>query len=772
MGIGSASAIFTVVDRVLFRRLPYPAPQQLVTLGYQARGFDFLEAVQPIELAAYRERATSVASFAALRRATVNLVDRGEPAGVNIGYVPADYLGNFGAIPLLGRTFVAGEDQPGADRVLVLTYKYWKERFGGDPGMIGRDVLVGNASCRIVGVLAADFTAPRMHYAQAYCPLVLTVNPAQPFGMDFAWVIARLRPGVSLQRAQAELGTIKVVVSGRFARVFAERVPQLRPLAEPAGKETSMSNWMMLAAVGLLYAIGCANAANLTLARLCARRKELCVRLAMGCGRARLLRLVMAEMLLLTLTAGAGGLLVARWALPALQWLIRSGGGEGMSLNIDGRVLVFTAAVGVLTCMVVCVPAAWQIARSSVVLGLKDGAQTVGESRGLGRVRSGLVVFEAALAVVLLIGTGLMLRTAQRLRQFDRGFDPTHKASLLLTLPPGVYSSVGAQREFLLQVDRKLHDVPGVQAVSMATVVPLSNASTSVNITRNDGSECMVGWNAVMPEYRAMLGLPMVKGRWFDGARPTDAPVVVINETMARQFFGDANPIGRPFTLDPNDKGAVAWQVVGVVRDLHTYPRQAPEPEFYVPFWQMPRGAQDSQMLLLRLGKPIDAAMNDAVRRAIYSVNPIIATLPLRPLSDAINEQMSLERDTLTVLKTLSGLALVLAVMGLFAVMVYGVAQRMGEFGVRMALGALPSDLFRLVLMRGTVLMLSGVAIGCGAGWAATKLIGAVLFQTSPLDPMVYGAVALILLAAGLLGCLLPATRAMRADVARLLRAE
>ncbi len=282
----------------------------------------------------------------------------------------------------------------------------------------------------------------------------------------------------------------------------------------------------------------------------------------------------------------------------------------------------------------------------------------------------------------------------------------------------------------------------------------------------------MVSWNAVMPEYRAMLGLPMVKGRWFDGARPTDAPAMVINETMARQFFGGADPIGRPFKFNPNDKAAAAWQIVGVARDIHTQPREAPRPEFYFPFWQMPTWIQDSQMLLLRLGKPIDAATNDGVRRAVYAVNPLIAAMPLRPLSDAVDEQMSLERETLTVLKTLSGLALVLAVMGLFAVMAYGVAQRMGEFGVRIALGAQPRDLFRLVLRRGTRLVLIGVAIGGIAGWASTRLISAVLFQTSPVDPVVYGAVALILVGAALLGCLLPATRSMPADVARLLRAE
>ncbi len=488
LGIGSASAIFTVVDRLLFRALPYPAPEQLVTIGYKERGFGVLDFVYPIELAAYRERSKVVASFAALRTAAVNLVHRGEPGGVTVGYVPTDYFGNFGVIPLLGRTFVAGEDQPGADRVLVLTYKLWKERFGGNPDVIGRDVAVAGGSYRIIGVLAADFAAPPMHYAQAYCPLVLTVNPGQPVGMDFLLVIARLRPGVSVPQAQAELATIKVAASGRFARYFADRELCLRPLALPVGSGTSTSNWMMLAGVGLLYAIACTNAANLALARLYGRRKELCVRLALGCTRAQAIRLMMIETGMLTFAAAAGGLLIARWAFPALLLLVRSGTSDGMPSSVDVRVLVFTAAVGALTGVLVGIPAAWQLARSSVALGLKDGAQTVGENPGLRRVRSGLVVLEAALAVVLLIGTGLMVRTVQRLQTFDRGLDPTHKASLFLTLPRGAYAAVDARREFLLQIDDGLRGVPGVQAVSMATVVPLSNASTSVNLLKSDGS--------------------------------------------------------------------------------------------------------------------------------------------------------------------------------------------------------------------------------------------------------------------------------------------
>lgn len=771
LGIGSASAIFSVVDRVLFRPLPFPAPDQLAVIGYQSKQFDFLEGVEPIELAAYRERAHSFSSFAALRSMTVNMVAQGQPMGVHLGRVPVDYFATFGTLPLLGRTFVPGEDRAGSEHVAVLGHQLWQERFGGDPAVLGREVLLAGESCQIVGVLAPDVQVTLLRRAEIYQPLVLRVDPAQPVGPDYMWVIGRLRPGVTAEQAQAELATFTFDVPARWSGYFSDHLPRLQLLADRQRSGSRDSQWTLLAAVGFLYAIAAANAANLLLARIHGRRRELCVRLALGSSRVQLVRLVVVESLAVTFAAGALGILVARWLFPALPWL----GGSGMqslgSMAVDLRAVAFTMGLSVLTGLLVAVPPVWRITRMDTAAGLKEGGQAVGETRSLRRLRGALVVLEAALAVVLLIGAGLMVRSVQRLQRVDRGIDPTNKAAVYLSIPEGAHEGVDARLNLYLQIEEKLRGVPGVQGVAVATVVPLSNASTMINLKKDDGTEFFASWNAVTPGYRGMIGLPMVKGQWFDDARPGDAPVVVLSETMARELYGDGDPIGRNFSLG-HMRDAPPWRVVGVARDIRENVRQNSPPAFYFPNWQMPQALRGGVMVLLRLAKPVDVGMNDAVRRAIYGIDPIFATMPLRPLSENVEAQSSRERYSLSVLRVLSTLALGIAVLGLFAVMAYSVAQRMGEFGVRIALGAMPRQLFQLVLKRGVALAGLGVLIGSVVAWALTRFLQSLLYETNGFDPLVNATVALLLFAAAGLGCWLPARRAVRANVANLLRSE
>ena len=767
LGIGSSTAIFSVADRVLFRALPYPAPEQLVVLGYNAQlagGSGFNPGQLPIQLAAYRERAKSFSAFAALESASVNLVVRGEPLGVTLGRVTVEYFSTLGAIPLHGRAFVSGEDQLGADNVVVLSHRLWLERFGGDPAVLGSEVLVGGQSCRIVGVLPRDFQPALGRGADLFQPLVVTVNPARPLG-SYVSVVARLRPGIVAAQAQAEVSTIKVEVSAAFARALERWETRVVPLADWQRTRQSATYAALLAAVGFLYAIACANAANLVLTRVHGRRKELSVRLALGCSSGGLIRLVLIENLLLTTVAGLAGLLVAQWVFPALLQFAPSGGARyGGNPAMDWRVLAFTAGLSAITGLLVSLVPAWRLAHANVTEGLKEGGQTLGESRRLRQLRDGLVVLEAALAVALLVGAGLMVRSVQRLQSVDLGFDPTNKVAAWLQIPANAYRAPDARRTFYQKLEERLIAVPSVQGVAITAVVPLAG-STSLDITKPDGTEYIVGFNPVTLGYRSMLGLALVKGRWFDDATPGGAPVVVINEAMARGYFGDENPIGRPLAIVTGQK----WQVVGIVKNVREQPREQPQPQLYFPFWQL---TASGVSVLLRLGKAPDVALADAVRRAVYAVDPLVATMPLRPLTDAAAARVSQERYTLAVLQVLSALALGLAVLGLFAVMAYNVAQRMGEFGVRLALGAMPEDLFRLVLRRGIALTAFGVLVGFGAAWALTRFLQSLLFETSAVDPVVYIVVALLLLAASALGCWLPARRATQVDVAKLLRSE
>jgi putative ABC transport system permease protein len=769
LGIGAAAAIFSVVDQALFRPPPYPHPEQLVVVGYKSKRFDFLPAMLAVQLAAFREQAKSFASFASLENRWDNMVYRGQPMGVAIGAVPADYFGNLGVLPLFGRAFVEGEDKPGADNVVILSHALWRDRFDSDETVVGRRVTIGNVGCQIVGVLPADFRPPDMHYAQIYQPLALTIDPAQPISARTLWGLGRLRPGVTLAQAQAELAAIKIEVSAAAARTLADREPALRPLNYRTQGVTDDKSWTMLAAVSLLYAIACANATNLMLARVHGRRKELSVRLAIGCSRGGLVRLVLVENSLLMAVAATGGLLVARWIFPALLLLAPSSEISSLVTKLDWRAVAFCGTLSLFTGLVVSLPAVWRISRADVTAGLKDGGQALGESPSLRRIRGSLVVVEAALAVVLLIGAGLMVRTIQRIVQVDRGIDPTNKIGMALTLPAKVYASVEARQGLSLQLDERLRRVPGVQSVAFATVVPLSNMSSTMFLTKGDGTEVRVGPNGVAPSFMRTLGLPFVKGHGFEEARPGDSPVAVISESLARQFFGDENPIGRSLTIR---QGAAPWEIVGVVRDVLDSVRRSPPPQLYFPIWQLPTGGGTGLTVLLRTNRSMDVALADGMRRAIYAIDPRIVALPPHEFAQTVADEVKRERYLLTLLQVLAGLALLLALLGLFAVMAYSVAQRMGEFGIRMALGAVPAQLFGLVLKRGLVLVGFGIATGCGAAWGLTRLMQSLLYETSPHDPMVYGIVAIALGLAAVAGCWVPARRAMRVDVAKLLRAE
>ncbi|WP_158305352.1 ADOP family duplicated permease [Opitutus terrae] len=772
LGIGAATAIFSVADRALFRPLPYPAADELFVVGRTTPRHAFIPHLLPVQLASYRENAKSFRSLAAFEHSWSNVVVGNAPAGGITAGISADYFDTLGTLPLLGRLFLPGEDQPGAGRVIVLSHRFWRDKLGAAPTAIGRVVLVGGESCEVVGVLPPDFRPPLGTAADLYRPLASAPNPAAPFAGKVVYVVGRLQPGATSAQAAAELAGIQVPVSGSAARQLAEQKPKLMPLTEWTHQQSPFAmHGALLAAVAFLYAIACTNATSLMLARVHGRRRELSVRLAIGCSRSQLLRSVLAENLALVLLGGAGGGLAAIWGLPALERLASSAAAaDGAVWQLDWRALAFAAALSLVTSVLVSLAPGWQVLHANVSEGLKDTAQALGESRRLRRVRGGLVVVEAALAMALLIGAGLMVRSVVHLQHIDRGLDLTNKVSVWLKLPDGSYRSAEAQLELTRRLEEQLRTIRGVQTVAVTTGVPPFSGAISWPLAKPDGSAYQANVNPVSPGFLRTLGLVLVRGEWFDDARPSGERVVVINEAMARGFFGAEDPLGRSLVVMPGQQKQAPWRVVGVVADVRGRVHASPSPQLYYPYWQMP--STFAVTVVFGLGGPRDTAFDDAVRRAVFVVDPLIATLMITSLDEAANSQLAQERYVLRVMQVLSALALALATAGLFAVMAYAVAQRMGEFGVRLALGALPSDLSRLVLRRGLVLASIGVLIGCSTAWALTRFLQSLLYETSPLDPLVYAAVALLLLAAAALGCWLPARRAARADVARLLRAE
>ena len=770
LGIGATTTIFSIADRVLFSGPPYPEPGRLVVLGTKTKQSAFLNMQYPIQLAAYREQAKSFAEFAALKSSQINLVLAGEPFAVQLGRVSVDYFHTLGAIPSLGRAFLPEEDRPGADNIVVLSHRLWQSRFGGDPAVLGRDVLLAGQLCRVVGVLPKEFRPPPQHGADIYQPLSPQFDQARPFAGGYLTVIARLQPGVMPAQAEAELKTIKLATTAnaRTAASLADQQPKLVGLSEGLNRRLSKVYWVFLGAVGFLYAIACINAVNLMLARVLGRRKELSVRLAVGCSRGRLTRLLVTESLLLTTLAGLTGLLVSQWGYAAMMALAHSGPTPWETEDeLDWRALGFTLALSLLTGLLVALVPAWQAARSDPNHALKEGGQALGESRSLQRLRNGLVVLEAALAVTLLAGAGLMVRTVRQLQTVNWGFDPANKYALWLELPPGAYTSPEARGSFFVQLEERLRAIPGVEGVAMTQAVPLTGGTTSSNIKKPDGTEVDVAMNPVSPNYLRTLGLPLKKGRWIETNATGGPSVVVINETMAREFFGEENPLGQLVNAGNDGRG---WEVIGVVADVREAVRGESRMQAYYPYWQT--SGRNTVSALLRTAGPAGLQVADGARRAVYAMDPRVVTVSMGSLADNAPRQFMLERYTLTVLRVLSALALTLATMGLFAVMAYAVARRTGEFGLRMALGATPTDIFRGVLRRGLGLAALGVTLGLGATLGLTHFMQSLLFETSPYDPAVYALVAALLIGVSALAAWLPARRATKINPVEALRAE
>ncbi len=775
IGIGATTAIVSIARRIIFPSIPYPEPDRIVIVtdpapagSGQSSPFPFFSF--PYRLNVLRESAASFAALGAQRHDFLNLVVGTDPGAANVAWVTAGYFSILGVTPEQGRLFLPDEYQIGGGDVAVVAWKFWRERLGGDPDVVGKDILLGGKSRRVLGVLPRGFTPPpRFTPAEVYLPE--TISPAPQFSTKWEMVFCRLKPGVSLERARAELATIRFpAVAPLDANGLARLRPWLTPLPAYYATPTTRLFWVFLGAAGFLYAIACSNAVNLMLARMVARRQEVGIRLAMGSSQGRLARWLFAENLILASASGAAGILVAWMGALAMAPLLPSAPPFwGDKPRIDSTMLAIAAGLSVVTCLLVGIVPAWRIRRSHLGEILKEGAGTLADGRRLRRLRAGLAAIQTAMAALLLIGTGLMLRSYVRLAHVDFGFNLANKLAVAGLLPEGVPPND------YLQLATRLRDelarLPGVRHATFSQGVPLSVFRSSWTGIKFDGrpdlGEATFSYNKVSPEYFATLGLPLVAGQGFDRLKPGDPPVAVINQTAARRFFGGSEAIGHRLDMGRHGK----WEIIGVVGDVRENgQRGKPDPQFYMPFWQPPTNPVGLTILLDMASRP-RAGFEAMVRKAAYAVEPRLV-IQLNGLADVARGAIQTERYTLLVLQTLASLALTLAALGLFAVIAYSVAQRQREFGVRAALGAAPGQLLRLVLGEGVRVVALGLAIGFAAAWGLTRFLQSVLFDTSATDATTFAAVAAILLVAAVAACWLPARRAARVDVARLLRAE
>jgi putative ABC transport system permease protein len=773
LGIGSAAAIFSVTDWVLFRAGKFSPDLHLI--GGQVGTDPFNPTRLEFMTRAYEQEKVAFTEFAKAAPSQGNVVIEGRPVATGWLGVTPNLLPMLGINPRLGRGFLPGEDREGSDQVVIVNHWFWKNHLGGREDALGRKIVVGEKVCTVIGVLPEQQSFPPYLYATVYRPLTYRVDPAMPWMPQF-FLLGRIAPGVAREQAEAALRARKVDLPAQLAQYYANDRAVLSSLAELNNLSRPEIYWVMVGAVGFLYAIACLNASNLMLVRMLGQRRELSVRLALGAGRGRIIRLLVAESVTLAVLAGLAGLLVANWLFPLLLSATGSPGGgtrDWTTWTLGWRVVGVMGVLTVVTSLVIALIPAIRVLRTEINSGLKDGGAALGESPGLARLRGLLVVLQAAFAVILLAGAGLMIRTFANYQKIDLGFEPAGLAKVYIGFPPGYPGERDSEPRLvrLREISAELQHVSGVKAIGFGHDVLLPGYYfPSQTLAGPDGKPVKSSMMSFGLGFQDVAGIRLKRGRWLDQSKGN---AILINETLARSLFPGEDPVGkfvRPQGANPAaGREWKGWEVAGVVGDIRSKLRDAPGNMIYSPeSWS----AQGFNVLVVRLGREFDVSFADSLRRRLYAFDSRLVVHAVMSVSEARDNQLWVERMANSVLKVLAGIALLLTVVGMFSVLAYTVDRRMGEFGVRMALGATKRDLAELVLRRGVRLTLVGVAFGLAGTLALSKFLRTLLFGTTPNDPWVLAAVGVILLFTSVVACVLPARRAARVDVARLLRSE
>ncbi len=769
LGIGANTAIFSVVNALLLKPLPYPDADGLVMVwqDLRARGGPAREWTGPANHFDLKTKTEIFSGVTTVRGWNASLADGSVPEALSGEQTTYEYFDVLGVRPELGRTFRAPDDVPNAPRVMVLSHGLWTRHFGGDRGVVGRVVSINGEPHEIIGVMPASFKPALVPNASLWRPLRWNpVNP--PRELAIAHTIARLRAGVSLDAARSALS------------VFAKRLEREHPktdtgngLNPEALQEVSVGSMrlallVLLGAVGFVLLIACANIANLLLARGSARTREIAVRRALGADRARIVRQMLTESVLLGASGGAVGVLAGVWAMSALKAIAPARTPRLDEVGIDVRVLAFSAALAIATGLLFGLVPAWQASSDRLTSTLKDSGRGTSGTPG-GRVRRTLIVAELALALVLLVGSGLLLRTFIALQQADLGFNPRGVLAGFVLPPPAAYRTGEQRLAFYDRLLERTAALPGVEQAALSSVIPLGGDSdTSFRIegrppARTNADALITWYREVSANYFSTMEIPLRRGRLF--APREAAPVVVINETMAKKFFPTEDPIGQ--RLDFGDKRL--FTIVGVVADVQVRGvRGTNEAETYVPYWHLPEAG--TNVVLKCTIEP--AALVEPMKQAVKEVDPAIAVAGIASMEQVIADANGEPRFYATMVGAFAALALLLAAVGVYGVMAYSVSQRTSEIGVRLALGAGERQIFRLVV--GDSLGLAAVGLACGAAGAlvAGRAIQSLLFGVGSGDPATYAAMAALLLAVAFVASYLPARRAMRIDPMTALRTE
>jgi putative ABC transport system permease protein len=782
IAIGANTAIFSVVRTVLLEALPYPNASRLVLVWQDATALGFPKNTPaPGDYADWKFQNTVFDAMAALRPRGYNLTGIGEPERLQAEQVTHDLFDVLGVPPILGRSFRPEDDLSDSAKVVILSSELWRTRFGSVAAVIGTKILLDGVPHEVVGVMPAGFDFPwgfdaRSRATQIWTPLALSSQDLRNRGAHYLEVVARLKPGVSVEAAQQQMATIAERAARDYPETNASTGVRVVPLREEMVGETKTAVLLLLAITGCVLLIGSANLANLLLARAVGRQREMGVRIAIGAGRTQLVRQLFTENAILSIAGVLLGLLLATSSLDFLSVLIPRNL-TAATLSLDRQILLFALALGVVTTFLFGAMPARQAWRLGIMQTLSQGSSRSGEQRSTQRMRSWLVVSQTAFTFVLLVAGGLMLRTFVHLHALDPGYRGENVLTLRTTLPQPRYRGVEPRGVFYSQVLERVKALPGVVDAGFTSWIPYMNSGGSSTFViegraATQGLENDANVRMVTAGYLPAMGMSLLEGRMLtDGDRAGTEPVIVINRTMARKFWTSENPLNQRLRICPK----CPWlRVVGMVADIHQKSMDSePRPEYYVPFDQLPQAITFAapQDLAVRVAGDA-AALAPAVRQAIWGVDEHQPVAQVRVLDEYLKEDLAPRRFQSQLTAAFAGVALLLASLGIYGVLSYAVSQRQREIGVRMALGASRADILRLIAGQGMKTAVTGLIIGFIVAYSLAHLIAGLLSGIQPHDPMTFAVAAGVLLATALLACWIPARRASSVNPGTVLHYE
>jgi putative ABC transport system permease protein len=776
LGIGANTAIFSAINALLLKPLPIPELDRTVAVWDKlpSRGVMHNE----VTFANYLDLKNQNQTFEQLalyRWWSPNLTGVEPPERLQGFLVTANFFDALGMKPIMGRNFTAEENQPGKDAVAIITHGLWQRRFGGDPEILNKTVTINTVVRKVIGVMPEDFNFPKG--AEMYAPIPVTPELMKSRGSHGYYIVGRLKRGTPIGSAQAEIDNIMARLEQQYPETNKGWGATAFPLVADTVRQYDTALWVMMAAVGFVLLIACANVANLMLARATGRQKEIAVRTALGASRWRIVRQLLTESVIVALIGGALGVLIGFWGISALRAANPGDAAKFVSgwnhFGINAEVLLFTLGLSVISGIVFGLAPALQTSRPNLNASLKAGSrQTSGSSH---RLRSSLVVFEVALSLVLLVGAGLLTRSFLALLKTNPGFNSDNVLTMSLVLPVLKYKEQPQRATFYSDLVQRVKAYPGVESAAVVNYLPLGGSNSSDAYLVEGEPEPQPGqendgrYRVASPDYFRTMGISVIRGRGFTEQDKADAqPVVIVNETLARRHWPGQDPIGKRIRFyGPLDR-APWMQVVGVIADVKHDLTIPVEPEYYLPHAQDPWNA----MVLVARTSVDSSSLAGALRQQVWSIDKDQPVFDVRTMQEVKAGSVALYSFSSVMLGIFAGIALVLAAIGIYGVMAFAVTQRTQEIGIRMALGARTADVLKLVVKHGMKLALLGIVIGLAGSWALTRFIGKLLVGVQPTDLLTFSVVSLCLLVAAFIACYVPARRATKVDPLVALRYE